>query len=436
MKIVKKMNKKIFALILVFSLFYDGFAIGMSSQNYQIPWDSLNVGGEEDLSSQNYKLEETVGQSASGISESENFKESGGYQQIVGTTLRSQNWQFFHDEEKETPEVPAAQENFAPNNIAKGNALKLRITIKETGGIDISNLKLRLQYSTSSEFSWAEFVDEISCPNQKLWCYFDGGGEDNATITQRVLSDSDANGTHNESGISTSSYTILTNSATEFEFTIFNNGAPSGTTFYFRVYDTTNQEPVLTNNGTFTYPSLVVGESFLAFTVYGLPAGTTTEGVVTDYETSPTSVYFENLPLNEPKNVAQRFEISVNGEGGYQLFVWQNQNLISASGVQINPASSTNEYPAPWSSACPLDFQGCYGYHTGDDSLSNIGLGPARFAPDDSFAGFETQMKEIGFNPHPVLNEVFDIIFRIEVRNLQPASVYQTQLTYVIVPTF
>jgi len=84
----------------------------------------------------------------------------GGYQQITGTTLRSQNWRFFHDEERETPQTPAATENVAPNNIARGNALKLRITIRETGGINISNLKLRLQYSTSSDFAWAEFVDE------------------------------------------------------------------------------------------------------------------------------------------------------------------------------------------------------------------------------------------------------------------------------------
>jgi len=433
---VKEINKKIFIFILVFSLFWENFVIGMSSQNYQIPWDSLNVGGGENLSSQNYKLESTIGQSASGDSSSDSFGESGGYQQLGGTTLKSQNWQFFHDQEKETPEVPAAPESVSPNNIARGNALKLRITIKETGGIDIPNLKLRLQYSTSSEFSFAEFVDEISCPNQKVWCYFDGGGQDNATITQRVLSDSNTNGTHNESGISTSSYTLLANSLTEFEFTIFCNQAPTGTTYYFRVFDTTNQEPVLINNGTYTYPSLVVGESFLTFTVYGLPAGTTTEGVITDYETFPTSTYFENLPTNQPKNAAQRFEISANGEGGYQLFVFQTQNLISDTGAQINPASSTNEYPASWNSACPSNFSSCYGYHTGDDSLSNIGLGPARFSPDDSFAAFEQEMKEIGYNPYPVFNEIFDIVFRIEIRNLQSAGFYQTQLTYIIVPTF
>jgi hypothetical protein len=267
-RVFKKINKKFFGLILVFSFFWDNFVIGMTSSNYEIPWDSLNVGGGENLSSTNYQLEETIGQSASEISASTNFGEYGGYQQITGTTLRSQNWRFFHDQEKETPQTPAATENVAPNNIARGNALKFRITIKETGGINISNLKLRLQYSTSSDFSWAEFVDEISCPNQKVWCYFDGGGDDNATITQKVLSDSDTEGTHNESGISTSSYTMLASSSAEFEFTIFNNGAPTGTTFYFRVYDSTNQDPVLTNDANYTYPSLVVGGKL--FELYSL----------------------------------------------------------------------------------------------------------------------------------------------------------------------
>jgi hypothetical protein len=45
-------------------------------------------------------------------------------------------------------------------------------------------------------------------------------------------------------------------------------------------------------------------------------------------------------------------------------------------------------------------------------------------------------MKEIGFNPYPISQDIFDFIFRIEVRNLQSAGSYQTQLTYVIVPTF
>ena len=93
-----KVNEKILATILFLFLFWENFVIGMTSSNYEIPWDSLNVGGGENLSSTNYQLESSVGQSASEISASTNFGEYGGYQQITGTTLRSQNWRFFHDE--------------------------------------------------------------------------------------------------------------------------------------------------------------------------------------------------------------------------------------------------------------------------------------------------------------------------------------------------
>jgi len=431
---LKKINKKFFAIVLVFSLFWQGFVIGMTSTNYEISWDSLNLGGGDGLSSENYKLEGTLGQTASGNSTSTNFGENGGYLQSM--ILKSQNWQFFHDQEKETPENSAALENSAPNNIPAGNALKLRITIKEISGVDFPNLKLRLQYSTSSDFSWSEFIDEISCPNQRVWCYFDGGGDDNATITKRLLSDSDTNGTHNESGISTSSYWFLASSSAEFEFTIFNNGAATNTTYYFRVYDNTNGEAVLPNEGSFTYPSLVTGQSSLSFSVSGLPAGTTTEGVTTDFETSANLISFENLPLEQSKNAAQRLEISTNAESGYQLFIYQRQNLISNSGNEILSASSTNEYPESWSLACPSDFKSCFGYHTGDDTLSAIGQGIARFAPDNTFARFENQMKEIAYNPLPTSQEIVDFVFRLESRVLQEAGQYSNELVYVIVPTF
>jgi hypothetical protein len=67
---------------------------------------------------------------------------------------KSQDWQWFHDETDPTPtSSPAAAVNFAPA-VDGRSALKLRLTVNETGGMAGENVKLRLQYSTHNDFSY------------------------------------------------------------------------------------------------------------------------------------------------------------------------------------------------------------------------------------------------------------------------------------------
>ncbi len=51
----------------------------MTSTNFQILWDSVNIGGDDISSSTNYRLRDTVGEHGSGTSTSENFRLSAGY---------------------------------------------------------------------------------------------------------------------------------------------------------------------------------------------------------------------------------------------------------------------------------------------------------------------------------------------------------------------
>lgn len=59
-----------------------GFA--MTSTNYQILWDSVNSGGTDVSTSTNYTIRDTIGEHATGFSESENYRISAGYR--VGDT--------------------------------------------------------------------------------------------------------------------------------------------------------------------------------------------------------------------------------------------------------------------------------------------------------------------------------------------------------------
>lgn len=54
-------------------------AFGMTSTNYQINWDSLNQGGEDQATSTNYRMLTTVGEPIAGSSSSTNYSLQAGY---------------------------------------------------------------------------------------------------------------------------------------------------------------------------------------------------------------------------------------------------------------------------------------------------------------------------------------------------------------------
>ncbi|HWQ99981.1 MAG TPA: hypothetical protein VN397_04025 [Candidatus Methylomirabilis sp.] len=51
----------------------------MTSTNFQIYWDSVNIGGEDTSTSTNFRLRDTIGEHGSGTSTSANFRLSAGY---------------------------------------------------------------------------------------------------------------------------------------------------------------------------------------------------------------------------------------------------------------------------------------------------------------------------------------------------------------------
>lgn len=357
---------------------------------------------------------------------------------------RSGSWRFYSDVTNETPTTALAAENVAPVNVDNLQKIKLRITIKETGGYTGSAIKYKVQYSESSDFlsGVATAVQQSDCGVYSTWCYADGGGVDNATVTTKTLSDADACsssvgvgcGTHNESGTSTTSYNHPQQAFAEHEFTLKNSGARFNVTYFFRVFDVTSNKAVPLATGA-TYPSLSTGGTTLTLTVGGLNSGVTTEGVTTTATTSAIAVLFGTLPTDTSVKAAQRLTVTTNAPQGYQLFVYQTQGLLGRIGNQIDPVSGTNTAPSAWSLAGAA--AGAYGYHAGDDALS--GGTTNRFATDNTYAQFETIAREIGYTGYTgtaIENEVNDIVYRVEVTNQQQSDIYSSSVGYIIVPTF
>ena len=57
--------------------------LAMSSTNYEIDWDSMNIGGEDTSSSTNYQIRDTLGEIGTGVSSSLNYEARAGYRQGI-----------------------------------------------------------------------------------------------------------------------------------------------------------------------------------------------------------------------------------------------------------------------------------------------------------------------------------------------------------------
>ncbi|MEI8361020.1 MAG: DUF2341 domain-containing protein [bacterium] len=346
-------------------------------------------------------------------------------------TPKSQDWRWYYDESLETPVKPAAGVNIAPSNVIASSTLKLRMDIKETVGLGAGSVKMRLQYSTSPTFATnVNFVGEIGSTTA-LWTYDNGIDIDGAMLSTTTLASSTLAGTHNESGTTTSSFTQTAFSVAEFEFTLRSNGAATGTIYYFRAYTQSASGSVVSNNTGYVYPSIVPGDSAIASVINGLSSGTTTCGVLTNVSSAANTIGFGSINFATQYYAAHRLAINTNAEGGYQIFVLQNQDLTKNGSSTIAGIPATNDAPAAWSIGTNV---GGFGYHTSDPTLS--GVSPSRFAADNTYARLEKTMQEIGYNPLPSLNDSLDIIYRMEVTNQQPAGDYVSSVEYIVVPTY
>jgi hypothetical protein len=266
------------------------------------------------------------------------------------------------------------------------------------------------------------------------WCYGDGIDTDQDPILSRVLLGSTtASGTHNEGTTTPPTFDPVANTATEYEFTLKRSGGSSNTTYYFRLYDMNHSRPVPLYSGA-TYPSLSTDGTTLAAVISGIATSTVTEGVTVSVTTSPTSIPLGLIATNASSTAAQRIDVTTNATEGYQVLLIANSGLVSTYGNIVPDVTGTNAAPSAWSTGCIAAMTGCWGYHSGDDSLLG---GSARFALNDTFAQFATTTsQEIVYNSGPVTDEITDMVYRTEIHQLQPAGSYTVQLQYIVVPIF
>ncbi len=162
-----------------------------------------------------------------------------------------------------------ANENNPPTStriVYNANTIKLRVGVNETSGVAGTDVKFRLQYDITNLFSSPTNVGEGG--SGTIWRYGNGIDSDNEAISIRRISTTSASGTHNESGISPTTFDPAASTSTEFEFTIQNNGANANTQYYFRLYYTENSQGTKTPNGVViptlanNYPTLTTAAAY------------------------------------------------------------------------------------------------------------------------------------------------------------------------------
>jgi len=363
------------------------------------------------------------------------------YPQIrtAGFTPAVTQWRWY-DDVIETPVSPLTSANIAPTEIANQNHITLRVALAEQKNVTGNDARFYLQYDESPLFNNpAPVTASSSCTEFSRWCYADVVINDNTIVTTALLSASEpctsaagnGCGTHHTSPTNISGFTHTPGSTREYAFYLESRTARVGAVYYFRLVEAEDNIPVRLASGA-SYPNLVSESSLLTFTIDGLPAGTTTAGVVLDATSTPTDISFPQLLLDTPAHAAHRITINANASEGYQVFVRSDGALLSSHGGEIPPVLGVNSSPLSWITGCDISATGCFGYHTTDAVLSGIST---RFVASDSFAALTTNLEEIMYSPVPS-NDIHDILYKIEVRAHQPAGLYEANIMYVAVPIY
>ena len=183
------------------------------------------------------------------------------------------------------------------------------------------------------------------------------------------------------------------------------------------------------------------------FTISEVASGQTNangEAGTTSVTTTATTIPWGELAPDVAKTARQDLAVSTNAKNGFTVTLWQDQNLVSSVGADIDIFKDcTNGSPTAWTSpAATIDVTSTYG-HEGITSED------ATLAPGDTFAsalydaiGSQSAPLEVFYHTGPANGSTVNkgatkIGFKIEISSLQEAaSDYTQSLTYIATPIF
>jgi hypothetical protein len=193
-------------------------------------------------------------------------------------------------------------------------------------------------------------------------------------------------------------------------------------------------------------------ETTFDFIISGVATSTLVDATnTTTGSTTATEIPFGILAAGTPKIMAQDLSVTTNAANGFVVTVEQDQNLLSATGADIDTfidGADTNS-PATWAPPTANvnneDTWGHWGVRSNDSNLeADLGTpGNRDFTTDDQYVAVQTGTPvEVFAHVDPSDGSTQDIGtarvgYKIEVSALQEAANdYTTTLTYIATPTF
>lgn len=188
-------------------------------------------------------------------------------------------------------------------------------------------------------------------------------------------------------------------------------------------------------------------DTTLTFTISGVASGSTNangEAGTTDVTTTSTSIPWGTLAAGVAKEARQDLALTTNAANGFTVTVFQDQNLLSASGSDIDKfKDGVDGAAAAWASPSGvLGSENTYGHMgvTSEDSTLSGGdtFGAALY---DALGESATPL-EVFYHTGSADGSTADkgatkIGFKIQVSGLQEAGTdYTNTLTYIATPVF
>ena len=183
------------------------------------------------------------------------------------------------------------------------------------------------------------------------------------------------------------------------------------------------------------------------FTISGVVSGQATangEAGTTSVTTTATTIPWGDLTTDVTSTARQDLAVSTNARNGFTVTIWQDQNLLSEIGADIDVfQDGVDGSPATWASpAATIDSEETYGHEGITSEDASLSGGDTFGAALYDAIGTSTAPLEVFFHTGPANGTTANkgatkIGFKIEISSLQEAaSDYTQSLTYIATPIF
>ncbi|KKW46330.1 MAG: Fibronectin type III domain protein [Parcubacteria group bacterium GW2011_GWB1_56_8] len=273
----------------------------------------------------------------------------------------SMNWRLYSGTSTaDTPSPALAAENTSSSVAMTGGQVRLRFNmIAPQGGTDQTDTRKKLQFTTSTtpDASSSTWTDVGNIGSSTAWRYFycDTGSSvcnDGTVVASTTLSSSTVAGWWNTSkdAAASSSMDHASTTIVELEFPIETSDAEASTGYYFRMYDTDQESPVLrfqatgttpcASNSACKYPAIVTGA---AIPITTLADGTNPGNVTIAPEATATSSDAFTFRTNSGTDVVTAVTVGLtsNSTSGISKVEITNETSSIVYGSSTDPTADS-----------------------------------------------------------------------------------------------